>query len=98
VRGVTVHPIQFAGLTADPDIREFQVVQRGDRLTLRVVLGDHAVAGRATRRAHDQLATRLRALGLTDPHIEVETCATIERHASGKLRLVIADPAACAVA
>ena len=37
--GVTVHPLQFAALTTDPDIREFQVVQHGDRLRLRVVLG-----------------------------------------------------------
>jgi phenylacetate-CoA ligase len=93
LRGVTVHPLQFAGLTADPDIREFQVVQHGDWLTLRVVLGDHAAAAQTTQRVHDQLATRLRALGLTDLHIDVETCATIERPASGKLRLVIADPA-----
>jgi phenylacetate-coenzyme A ligase PaaK-like adenylate-forming protein len=93
LRGVTVHPLQFAELTANPDIREFQVVQHGDRLTLNVVLGDHAAAAQTTRRVHDQVATRLRALGVTEPHIDVETCATIERPASGKLRLVIADPA-----
>jgi phenylacetate-CoA ligase len=98
LRGVTVHPLQFAALTANPDIREFQVVQHGDRLTLRVVLSDHAAAAQTTRRVHDQLATRLRALGLTDPHIDMETCATIERPTSGKLRLVIADPAAPVVA
>jgi phenylacetate-coenzyme A ligase PaaK-like adenylate-forming protein len=98
LRGVTVHPLQFAELTANPDIREFQVVQHGDRLTLNVVLGDHAAAAHTTRRVHDQLATRLRALGLTGLHIDVEACATIERPASGKLRLVIADPAAPALA
>jgi hypothetical protein len=94
---VTVHPFQFAGLTASPGIREFQVVQHSDRLTLRVVLGDHATA-QTTRRAHDQLAARLPALGRTDLHIDVETCAAIERPASGKLRLVIADPGAPAAA
>jgi phenylacetate-CoA ligase len=93
LRGVTVHPLQFAELTANPDIREFQVVQHGDRLTLNVVLGEHAAAAQTTRRVHDQLATRLRALGLTDLHIDVETYATIERPASGKLRLVVADRA-----
>ena len=30
VGGVTVHPMQFALVTADPDVREFQVVQEGD--------------------------------------------------------------------
>jgi phenylacetate-coenzyme A ligase PaaK-like adenylate-forming protein len=98
LRGVTVHPLQFAGLTTNPDIREFQVVQHGDRLTLRVVLGDHATAAQTTRRVHDQLATRLCALGLADLHIDVQTCAAIERPASGKLRLVIADRAAPAIA
>jgi phenylacetate-CoA ligase len=91
LRGVTVHPLQFAGLTASPDVREFQVVQHSDRLTLRVVLGDDATP-QTTRRVRDQLAARLRALGLTDLHIDVETCAAIERPAGGKLRLVIADP------
>ena len=61
------------------------------------MLGDHATP-QTTRRVHDQLAARLRALGLTDPHIDVDICATIERPASGKLRLVIADPAAPALA
>jgi hypothetical protein len=94
---VTVHPLQFAGLIASPDLREFQVVQHSDRLTLRVVLGDRATA-QTTRRVHDQLAARLRALGLTDLRIDVETCAALERPASGKLRLVIADPGVPAAA
>lgn len=64
---MTVHPLHFAGLAASRDIREFQVVQHSDRLTVRVVLGDHATA-QTTRRVHDQLTARLRALGLTaDP-------------------------------
>ena len=38
--GVTVHPLQFAVVTADPDVREFQVVQEGEALRLRVALRD----------------------------------------------------------
>ena len=53
--GVTVHPLQFALVTADPDVREFQVVQEGDALRLRVALrngatgatGARSVSGRA---------------------------------------------------
>jgi phenylacetate-coenzyme A ligase PaaK-like adenylate-forming protein len=35
---VAVHPLQFAIVTADPDVREFQVVQEGRSLRLRVAL------------------------------------------------------------
>ena len=33
--GVAVHPLQFGVVTADPDVREFQVVQEGAALRLR---------------------------------------------------------------
>jgi phenylacetate-CoA ligase len=61
LRGVTVHSLQFAGLTANPDIREFQVVQHGDRLTLRVVLADQADGARPA--VLRRQATRPRTLG-----------------------------------
>lgn len=57
-----------------------------------------ALPQKGQRALGDQLATRLRAVGVTDPHIDRETCATIERPVSGKLRLVIADPAGPALA
>ena len=85
-------------ITIDPDIREFQVIQRGERLTVRVVLDDRAAAPETIRRIHDQFTIRLRALGVGDPDINVEPCATIHRPANGKLRLVIADTAASALA
>ena len=47
--GVTVHPLQFAVVTADPDVREFQVVQQGDALRLRVALRDGAADGAPAR-------------------------------------------------
>jgi phenylacetate-CoA ligase len=73
LRGGTLHPLQFAGLAGNPGIHEFQVVQQGDRLRLRVVLGDHAPGPQTTRHVYDQLANRLRTLGLTDVQIDVET-------------------------
>jgi phenylacetate-CoA ligase len=91
LEGATVHPLQFAALTADPDIREFQVLQHGDRLTLRLVLGEHASADRTAPHVRAQVADRLRALGIAEPRIDVEPCARIERPASGKLPLVVAN-------
>jgi phenylacetate-coenzyme A ligase PaaK-like adenylate-forming protein len=42
--GVAVHPMQFGLITTDPDVRELQVVRHGERLTVRVVLGEEANA------------------------------------------------------
>ena len=44
---VEIHPPQFSVVTADRDVREFQVVQQGERLLLRVVLRHGAVAEEA---------------------------------------------------
>jgi phenylacetate-CoA ligase len=96
--GVTVHPLQFAALAADPDVREFQVVQHGDRLTLRVVCADAtdlaALGGRLTQR----VGAALHGLGVADPQIAIEPCRAIDRPASGKLPLVVAEPAPQVVA
>jgi hypothetical protein len=59
---------------------------------------DRAAEPQTTRRSHDQVTTRLRALGVGDPQVDVEPCDTIHRSSSGKLRLVIADTAASALA
>lgn len=95
--GATVHPLQFAALTADPDVREFQVVQDGGRLRLRVVLDEDAPVAATVRRLHDQVGSRLRALGIGEPRLDLEPCAQLERPVSGKLPLVIADPGAPAL-
>jgi phenylacetate-coenzyme A ligase PaaK-like adenylate-forming protein len=96
--GVTVHPLQFAALAADQDVREFQVVQHGNRLTLRVVCADGtdvaALGGRLTHR----VGAALHELGVADPQIAIEPCLAIDRPASGKLPLVVAEPAPQAVA
>jgi phenylacetate-coenzyme A ligase PaaK-like adenylate-forming protein len=44
--GVTVDPLEFALVTADPDVREFQVVQEGDGLRLRVAALERSPGGK----------------------------------------------------
>jgi phenylacetate-CoA ligase len=86
---VAIHPMQFAPLTSDPDVREFQVVQQGERLRLRVAL--RAGSNGAATRLRTVLSERLRAAGLAEPAIDVEVVERLERSAAGKLALVVAD-------
>ena len=88
---IAVHPVQFSVVTADRDVREFQVVQQGERLVLRVVLRDGAAADEATGRLRERVTARLTALGAREPDIQIETCAQLERPAGGKLQMVVAD-------
>jgi phenylacetate-CoA ligase len=93
---VAVHTLQFALLTRDPQVREFQVVQHGPALRIRIVPSP-AVAD-----ADDTLETRLGQavthqllkLGVQDPQVTVERRQQLLRTAGGKLKLVIADPTA----
>jgi phenylacetate-CoA ligase len=89
--GVTVHPLQFAALAADPGVSEFQVVQHGAGLTVRIVPADDADVPAVTGRLIEQIGTGLRELGLANPRLTVEPCAAIERPPSGKLELVVSD-------
>jgi phenylacetate-coenzyme A ligase PaaK-like adenylate-forming protein len=79
----------FDVVTADPDVREFQVVQRGDALRLRVALREGAV--RAPERLRERLASRLEALGVAHPWVEVERVEALERGEGGKLTLIVPD-------
>jgi phenylacetate-coenzyme A ligase PaaK-like adenylate-forming protein len=92
VRGeaVSVHPTQFSLVAADPAVREFQVVQRGALLALRLALRDDAAPSTASRLAR-AVAERLDALGVERPAVEAETVGAIERTAAGKLRLVVTE-------
>jgi phenylacetate-CoA ligase len=90
--GVAVHPLQFAVLTVDRAVREFQVVQHGDRLRLRVALRDGAPVAETTGRLREKVSNRLCALGVPNPQIEVETCGGLERSPAGKLQMIVADP------
>jgi phenylacetate-CoA ligase len=92
---VAVHPLQFALLTRDPQVREFQVVQDG--LALRILIvpssavaeGDDRLEGRLGQAVTHQLL----GLGVQDPQVTVERRQQLPRSAGGKLKLVIADPA-----
>jgi hypothetical protein len=91
VGGVAVHPLQVALVTTDPAVREFQVVQEGDALRLRVALRDGA--GDAPARLQARLVDRLGQLGVARPVVEVETVAALERAPGGKLRMIVPDEA-----
>ena len=93
-RRVPVHPLQFAPVAAAREVREFQIVQEGAALRVRVALNDGASAETLEPRLIATLGDRLRALGVADPDIRVEVCAALERDPArmGKLKLVVAEP------
>jgi phenylacetate-CoA ligase len=92
---VAVHPLQFALLTRDPRVLEFQVVQDGPVLLVLVVLSQAAAAGsnELETRLGQAVAQQLLKLGVHDPQVAVERRPKLPRSAGGKLKLVIADPA-----
>jgi putative adenylate-forming enzyme len=95
---VAVLPLEFGLVGGDPDVAEFQVVQRGTALDLRVV--PRAAAGEALEaRLQEALSGRLADLGVAAPDVRVERVAQLPRTAGGKLQLVVAERhAAAAVA
>jgi phenylacetate-CoA ligase len=92
---VAVHPLQFALLTRDPKVREFQVVQDGPVLRILIVPSHAAAAGdtQLDTRLAQTVARQLVGLGVHDPQVTVERRPKLPRSAGGKLKLVIADPA-----
>lgn len=91
IDGVAILPMQFAVVTADPDVRQFQVVQRGDGVRVRVVLREDADATAARERLRGKVAERLSAAGVRSPEVAVEPCAELTRGGGGKLKVVVAD-------
>ena len=92
---VAVHPLHFALLTREPQVREFQVVQDGPVLRILVVPSRAATAGDDTleTRLAQAVARHLLDLDVHDPQVAVERRQELPRSAGGKLKLVIADPA-----
>jgi hypothetical protein len=88
---VAVHPLHFDVVTADRAVREFQVVQQGPRLLLRVALRDGTVVPEASHRLRERVSERLSMLGVRDTVVVVETCDGIARVGGGKLQMVVAD-------
>ena len=93
---VSVHPLHFALLTSDPQVREFQVVQDGPVLRVLVVPSHAAAAGNdgLEIRLGQAVTRQLLGLGVHDPQVSVERRLELARSAGGKLKLVTADPTA----
>jgi phenylacetate-CoA ligase len=91
---VAVHPLHFALLTRDPQVGEFQVVQEGPVLRVRIVPSQAATAddNRLEARLGQAVTRQLLGLGVHDPQVTVERRQQLPRLAGGKLKLVIADP------
>jgi phenylacetate-coenzyme A ligase PaaK-like adenylate-forming protein len=88
-RPVAVVPMQFSVVARDRDVVEFQVVQEGGRLVVRVV-GRGAAPG-LEQRVSAGLRERLQALGVQGVEIDVQRSDALARSAGGKLALVVAD-------
>ena len=84
---VAVHPLQFGIVTADPAVREFQVVQEGNALRLRVALRNGCEG--AEERLGACVRARLAELGVERPEVSVERVEALERSPAGKLQVVI---------
>src|SRR3954447_4634888 len=88
---VAVHPLQFDVVTADRAVREFQIVQQGPRLLVRVALREDAAPGEAGERLRERVSERLATLGVRETVVVVEPCDGIPRVGGGKLQMVVAD-------
>jgi len=86
---VAVHPLQFALLTRDREVREFQVLQEGEGLRILVV---PRAGADPVERLQAKVRQRLAELGVEDPKVVVERRAGLPRPQSGKLRMIVADP------
>ena len=86
---VAVHPLQFGIVTADPAVREFQVVQEGHALRLRVALRNGSEG--AEERLGECVRGRLAELGVERPEVSVERVDALERSPAGKLQVVVAQ-------
>ena len=86
---VPVHPIQFGVVTADPAVREFQVVGKDDGIRLRLVLRDDADADAASERLRERVCAKLSAAGVASPAVDIELLDALERSPAGKLPVVV---------
>ncbi|MGQ9545547.1 MAG: phenylacetate--CoA ligase family protein [Dehalococcoidia bacterium] len=89
---VAVHPVHFWNvLESFADIRQYQVVHEPDRICLRLMLEEGN--GHVAHSVEEQLARKLRALGVERPSIRVELVTTLEdrsRH-MGKWKNIISN-------
>lgn len=91
---VAVHPLQFALITRDREVREWQIVQEGTTVRVLVVARPGAAGDGLEARLGGAVARRLGEVGVSNPRVVVERREELARSAGGKLRLVVADRAA----
>lgn len=91
---VPVHPMHFVALAKAREVREFQVIQEGPALRVRIALHNETVPAVVEARLRTALYDELVGMGVTEPQLSFETCDRIPRDPAslGKLKLVIADP------
>jgi phenylacetate-CoA ligase len=95
---IPVHPLQFGVITADRGVREFQVLQLGDGVRVRVVVRAGEQPDAVAERLRERVGERLAALGVRDPYVEIVPCDALERPPAGKLQLVVPEKAAATAA
>ena len=86
---MTVHPLQFALVTADPDVREFQVVQERRRACACAWRSGTAPLD-APARLRERLSTQTRTTSVWQAApLTVETVDALERSPGGKLQMIV---------
>ena len=88
LEGVAVHPMQFAVVTRDREVREFQVRRSAEGLQILVVPGVGA-GSELEERVAAAVRNQLAGLGVRDADVTVERRDELARSAGGKLQMVV---------
>jgi phenylacetate-CoA ligase len=87
-RTVKVHPFEFAVVTRDPAVRQFQVVRHPDNLEIRIVAAEGAGTD-TENRIQRAVSDRLVRIGIPQPRVVIQRRDELERSPGGKVQLVI---------
>ncbi|MGH2986175.1 MAG: phenylacetate--CoA ligase family protein, partial [Solirubrobacterales bacterium] len=88
-RPVSVHPLRFAVIAADREVREFQVVREEETGIRILVVAANGAGPGLGERVRAAVAERLGELGATEVRICVERREALERTGGGKLQIVV---------
>jgi phenylacetate-coenzyme A ligase PaaK-like adenylate-forming protein len=94
---VPVHPLTVRSpFAADEDVRQYQIIYDGRRLTIRLVPQDDADPAELATRIRSALAAKLAEAGAEPPPIAIELVPAVERGGgpSGKFKLIEVRPPA----
>jgi phenylacetate-CoA ligase len=79
-RSIAVHPLTLRSpMAALGGLREYKIVHDDDGLHVLVTLRDGAAVDEVSRRIEDTLRSKLSAIGVTDPRLEVEIVTELPR-------------------